>query len=179
MTESPVIEVTAHTHLHEIGQAAWDACACPEQAYGGRPNDPFTTYRFLKALEDSRSVGAGTGWQPRYISASQDGEIIAVAPLYAKGHSQGEYIFDHNWAHAYENAGGRYYPKLQQAVPFTPASGRRFLTKPGWEETGIAALPQGPVQLAANHKTSSLHLTFFTDSEATAGPEIGLSLLHI
>jgi predicted N-acyltransferase len=74
--------------------------------------------------------------------------VIACAPLYAKSHSQGEYIFDHNWAHAYERAGGRYYPKLQMAVPFTPATGRRFLTRPGWEETGRAALVQGAVQLA-------------------------------
>jgi predicted N-acyltransferase len=76
-----------------------------------------------------------------------DGEVIACAPLYAKSHSQGEYIFDHNWAHAYERAGGRYYPKLQMAVPFTPATGRRFLTRPGWEETGRAALVQGRCSL--------------------------------
>jgi predicted N-acyltransferase len=81
-------------------------------------------------------VGVGTGWQVRHLVARCDGEVIACAPLYAKGHSQGEYIFDHNWAHAYERAGGRYYPKLQMAVPFTPATGRRFLTRPGWEETG-------------------------------------------
>jgi predicted N-acyltransferase len=92
---------------------------------------------------------SGTGWQVRHLVARCDGEVIACAPLYAKGHSQGEYIFDHNWAHAYERAGGRYYPKLQMAVPFTPATGRRFLTRPGWEETGRAALVQGAVQLAA------------------------------
>ena len=75
--------------------------------------------------------------------------MIAVEPLYAKGHSQGEYIFDHNWAACLERAGGRYYPKLQIAVPFTPATGRRLLTRPGFEATGRAALIQGALQLAS------------------------------
>jgi uncharacterized protein len=171
---SDVIEITTHARLDEIGQTDWDACACPETADGGRPVDPFTTWRFLKALEDSRSVGAGTGWQPRYLSARKTGQIIAVAPLYAKSHSQGEYIFDHNWAHAYERAGGRYYPKLQIAVPFTPATGRRFLTRPGFEAEGMAALTQGAVQIAAENRLSSLHITFCTEAEAMAGTEMGL-----
>ena len=167
------IEITAHPDLSGIDPIAWDACACPEAA-DGRPNDPFTTYRFLKALEDSGSVGQGTGWQPRYLTAAQNGEIIAVAPVYAKGHSQGEYIFDHNWAHAFENAGGRYYPKLQMAVPFTPATGRRFLTRPGFEVSGMSALMQGAVQIASDNDLSSLHVTFCTEAEALAGQEMGL-----
>uniref|UniRef100_UPI00351798FB peptidogalycan biosysnthesis protein n=1 Tax=Cognatishimia sp. TaxID=2211648 RepID=UPI00351798FB len=114
---SEPIEIQLHQSLADIDPGAWDACACPE---GMRPSDPFTTYRFLKALEDSGSVGPGTGWQPQYLTAHAGSELIAAAPLYAKGHSQGEYVFDHNWAHAYQNAGGRYYPKLQIAVPFTP-----------------------------------------------------------
>ncbi|SFE32748.1 GNAT family N-acetyltransferase [Roseivivax sediminis] len=173
-TPSRTLSVTAHNSLASIGQDTWDACACPEAAEGGRPNDPFTTYRFLKALEDSGSVGPGTGWDPHYLTAEMDGEVIACAPLYAKGHSQGEYIFDHSWAHAFERAGGRYYPKLQIAVPFTPATGRRFLTKPGYEAEGISALIQGAVQLAANNKISSVHATFCTEEEAEAGEEIGL-----
>jgi len=167
------IEIIAHPTITAIAAEEWDACACPEAA-NARPDDPFTTHRFLKALEDSGSVGTGTGWQPRYISARQDGQLIAVAPLYAKGHSQGEYIFDHNWAHAYENAGGRYYPKLQIAVPFTPATGRRFLTKPGFEAVGMSALIQGAVQIAADNQISSLHATFCTEAEAIAGEEMGL-----
>jgi predicted N-acyltransferase len=173
MSDAP-IEITAHPTINAIDPVDWDACACPEVADRGRPRDPFTTHRFLKALEDSRSVGAGTGWQPRYLSAVQDGQVIAVAPLYAKGHSQGEYIFDHNWAHAYENAGGRYYPKLQIAVPFTPATGRRFLTRPGHEVTGMSALVQGAVQIAAENRLSSVHATFCTEGEALAGAEMGL-----
>lgn len=172
MTDS-TIEIAAHPNLSDISASDWDACACPE-ASAGRPNDPFTTYRFLRALEDSKSVGASTGWQPRYLTAQQDGQIIAVAPLYAKGHSQGEYIFDHNWAQAYENAGGRYYPKLQIAVPFTPATGRRFLTRPGFEALGMSALIQGAVQIAADNDLSSIHATFCTEAEAVAGAEMGL-----
>ncbi|RVT87324.1 N-acetyltransferase [Rhodobacteraceae bacterium CCMM004] len=171
--ETPV-EVTAHASLRDIPAAAWDACACPEAADGGRPRDPFTTHRFLLALEDSRSVGTGTGWQPRYLAARVEGRLIACAPLYAKGHSQGEYVFDHNWAHAYERAGGRYYPKLQIAVPFTPATGRRFLTLPGLEDLGRAALVQGAVQVAEQNGVSSLHVTFCTDAEAAAGEDLGL-----
>ena len=165
------IEIAAHPDLSDISEADWDACANPS---GGRPLDPFTTYQFLNALEDSGSVGAGSGWQPRYLTASQDGQIIAAAPLYAKGHSQGEYIFDFNWAQAYENAGGRYYPKLQIAVPFTPATGRRFLTKPGFEQIGMSALIQGAVQIAAENELSSFHTTFCTEAEAIAGEAMGL-----
>lgn len=170
----PSIEISVLGSLSEVDAEAWDACACPETADGGRPRDPFTTHRFLKALEDSRSVGTGTGWQPQYLVARDGSEIIACAPLYAKGHSQGEYIFDHNWAHAYERAGGRYYPKLQIAVPFTPATGRRFLVKPGHKETGMAALVEGAVQVASRHRLSSLHATFCTEAEAETGSAMGL-----
>jgi len=168
------ITLQVHTSLAQIAQAEWDACACPEATDGGRPNDPFTTYRFLRALEDSGSVGPSTGWQPRYLVAQLDGQTIACAPLYAKSHSQGEYIFDFNWAHAYERAGGQYYPKLQIAVPFTPATGRRLLTHPDFTQTGQAALVQGAVQLASENELSSLHITFCTQSEADAGQQMGL-----
>jgi len=172
MTQSP-IEISTHPTIADIGQTEWDACACPEDA-SGRPVDPFTTYRFLHALEQSGSVGGRSGWQPRYLRATQDGQVIAVAPLYAKSHSQGEYMFDHNWAQAYENAGGNYYPKLQIAVPFTPATGRRFLTREGFDVVGMSALVQGAVQIAADNELSSLHATFCTQAEARAGAEMGL-----
>ena len=168
------IEIETLGSLAQIAPEDWDACACPEVADGGRPVDPFTTHAFLKALEDSGSVGTGTGWQPHYLVARVAGEVIAVAPMYAKSHSQGEYIFDHNWAHAYERAGGRYYPKLQIAVPFTPATGRRFLTRPGFEDVGLRALAQGAQQVAENNGISSVHATFCTDAEAEAAPEAGL-----
>ena len=168
------IEIQLLPSLSQIAAAEWDACACPEAEGGGRPDDPFTTHRFLKALEDSGSVGRGTGWQPQYLTAYLDGMLIAAAPMYVKSHSQGEYIFDHSWAHAYERAGGRYYPKLQIAVPFTPATGRRFLVRPGYEGIGQSALVQGAVQLAADNGLSSLHVTFCTEAEAEAGAAMGL-----
>ncbi len=166
-------EVSVLSSVTDITAAEWDAVACPE-AQDGRAIDPFTTHRFLAALDRSGSTGRGTGWQPRPLVARLDGQIIGAAPLYAKGHSQGEYIFDHNWAQAYENAGGRYYPKLQMAVPFTPATGRRFLTAPGHTEAGRAALLQGALQLAAQNQISSLHITFCTEDEARAGEALGL-----
>ncbi|MDD9921972.1 MAG: GNAT family N-acetyltransferase [Boseongicola sp.] len=168
------IEISVLGSLADIEASEWDACACPETIDGGRPIDPFTTHRFLRALETSRSVGVGTGWQARHLVARDKGEVIAVAPLYAKGHSQGEYIFDHNWAHAWERAGGRYYPKLQFAVPFTPATGRRFLTKPGHEAQGFEALIHGALHLAIENKLSSVHATFCTEDEAEHGAKMGL-----
>jgi len=167
------IEVTTHASLDGIDPADWDACACPEDA-AGRPVDPFTTYRFLQALEDSGSVGQGTGWLPHYLTAAKDGQMIAVAPMYAKHHSQGEYMFDHNWAHAYENGGGRYYPKLQMEVAFTPVTGRGFLTREGFDMMGMSAIVQGAVQIATDNNLSSIHATFCTEAESLAGQEIGL-----
>ena len=169
----PDTEVSVLSSLMDISAQNWDAVACPEAA-DGRAIDPFTTHRFLAALDRSGSTGKGTGWQPRPLIARTAGKIIAAAPLYAKGHSQGEYIFDHNWAQAYENAGGRYYPKLQMAVPFTPATGRRFLTAPGHTETGRAALITGALRLAEQNQISSLHVTFCTEAEAEAGAAMGL-----
>ncbi len=169
MTEA--LEVRTHDSIAEIPAEVWDACAL---ATGDRPLDPFTTHRFLLALEQSGSVGPRTGWQPLYLSVHKDGQIIGVAPLFAKGHSQGEYVFDHSWAHAYERAGGEYYPKLQIAAPFTPATGRRFLTREGFEAEGIAALVQGAVEVTANNGLSSLHVTFCTEAEAIAGEALGL-----
>ena len=168
------IEIRLVSGLAEIGQPDWDACACPEAEGGGRPRDPFTTYRFLSALEESGSVGPGTGWQQQHLAAYVEGQLIAVAPLYAKMHSQGEYIFDHNWAHAYERSGRDYYPKLQIAVPHTPATGRRFLTRPGFEDLGRQALIQGAVQVTANNKLSSVHVTFCTKQEAEFAETMGL-----
>lgn len=172
------IEIVLARALADIPAAEWDACACPEAADGSRPRDPFTTHRFLGALEDSGSVGRGSGWQPSHLLARQGGRLIAAAPMYAKSHSQGEYVFDHSWAQAFENAGGDYYPKLQIAVPFTPATGRRFLVRPGHEATGQAALVEGAVQVAANGGVSSLHVTFCTADEAAAGVKMGLMARH-
>lgn len=141
----------------------WDALACPEAATG-RPIDPFTTHRFLAALETSGSTGQGTGWQARPLVLRRNGRAVAAMPLYVKGHSQGEYIFDHGWAEAYARAGGRYYPKLQVAVPFTPATGRRFLGDPAHR----AELMQAAIGVTQQNVLSSLHVTFCTEDEAEA-----------
>jgi hypothetical protein len=173
MDAAAEITVDVLPGLAAIPAAAWDACACPEGA--ARPLDPFTTHRFLLALETSGSVGGRSGWQPRHLAARLGDSLIGVMPLYAKSHSQGEYIFDHNWAHAYEQAGGRYYPKLQSAVPFTPATGRRFLVRPG-ETAALArrALAEGAIALARENRLSSFHVTFCTAEEAAAAPAAGL-----
>jgi predicted N-acyltransferase len=166
------LEASVAEGVAAIDAATWDALAAPETADGGRPIDPFTTHRFLAALETSGSVGRGTGWQPRPVLIRAGGHAIAAAPVYAKTHSQGDYIFDHSWADAFMRAGGRYYPKLQVAVPFTPATGRRFLTAPGWEDAGRAALLQTLAGLARGADLSSVHATFCTRAEAEgAGPD--------
>ncbi|MDB5666468.1 GNAT family N-acetyltransferase [Cypionkella sp.] len=144
--------------MSDLSAAEWDTLACPE---AGRPIDPFTTHRFLSALDRSHSTGKGTGWLPRPLIL-RDTDPVAALPLYVKSHSQGEYIFDHGWAEALERSGGQYYPKLQAAVPFTPASGRRFLGDPNLRETLLDAA----IGLVEQNKLSSLHITFCTEDEA-------------
>jgi len=156
-------DIKLHDAMAAIPAQDWDAVAAPEQATG-RPIDPFTTHRFLAALEASGSVGTGTGWTAHPLTLHDGGRLLAATPLYAKGHSQGEYIFDHGWAQAYERAGGRYYPKVQVAVPFTPATGRRFL---GPDEHR-APLLRAAIAVAAQNRLSSLHVTFCTEDEATS-----------
>jgi len=170
----PSIDITLCAAIADIPANEWDALACPEAQDGGRPFDPFTTHRYLLALERSQSVGGRSGWQPHPMLARRGGALIAATPMFAKNHSQGEYIFDHSWADAFERAGGSYYPKLQIAVPFTPATGRRFLTAPGAEAEGRAALIAGAIQLAEQNGLSSLHVTFCTAPEAEAGEKMGL-----
>jgi predicted N-acyltransferase len=160
------VKVEFINDINLIEKKQWDLCACPEAFNGEKIIDPFTTYNFISALENSGSVGKGTGWHSCHLVVKIEKEIIAVMPLYLKGHSQGEYIFDHNWAQAYNNFGGNYYPKIQSAVPFTPATGRRFLTKKGFEKQGRDALERGIINLALNNKLSSAHITFCTSFEA-------------
>ncbi|MCF6304228.1 MAG: GNAT family N-acetyltransferase [Rhodobacteraceae bacterium] len=168
MTEPRQIEVSILESIADIAAAEWDSCACPEP---GPPIDPFTTHRFLLALEQSGSVGAGSGWQPRHLVAKRGEELLGVMPLYAKSHSQGEYIFDFSWADAYARAGGNYYPKLQSAVPFTPATGRRLLAP---TDAGRAALLQGAIRIAKQNSLSSFHITFCTEDEFEFGGNFGL-----
>ncbi len=167
------IEVSLLTGFSAVAPQDWGQRAFALEAAAGRLGGPHHpplspgagTFRFGRA---------GTGWDPRPLVARAEGWVVAVAPLFVKSHSQGEYIFDHGWADALERAGGRYYPKLQIAVPFTPATGRRFLTAPGWQTAGRAALVEGAVQVAAQARLSSVHVTFCTEAEATAGEAMGL-----
>lgn len=164
------IEISLAEGVNDIAPADWNACACPEP---GRPVDPFTTHAFLSALERSGSVGPGTGWTPRPMVARRDGQVIAAAPLYLKSHSQGEYVFDHGWAEAWERAGGRYYPKLQCAVPFSPVNGRRLLTRPGHESEGRAALLEGIERVTDQAGLSSAHITFCPAEEIACAGDRG------
>ena len=120
---SATLTLTLHRAIGEISADDWDACA-------GAGN-PFVCHAFLSALEDSGSACSRTGWLPQHAALrGEDGTVVAVAPMYAKSHSYGEYVFDHGWAHALERAGGDYYPKLQVAAPFSPVPGPRLLRRP-------------------------------------------------
>jgi predicted N-acyltransferase len=178
--------------IGEIAPASWDACANPGKgpgqdgtASGGdqrpdfrerrelpRPHsedsyNPFISHAFLSSLELSGSAIARTGWQPMHLLAeSAQGGLVGAAPCYAKSHSRGEYVFDHGWAEAYERAGGRYYPKLQVAVPFTPATGRRLLVREGAQADSVRSLlADGLAELCRRSKASSVHVTFPTEPE--------------
>ncbi|MEE2773531.1 MAG: GNAT family N-acetyltransferase [Pseudomonadota bacterium] len=168
------IEISVLKSIREMTANNWDSCACPEVLDGGRPIDPFTSYRFLDALEVSGSVGRHSGWMPSHIVVKKGDEVVAVMPLYIKTHSQGEYIFDHNWSHAYNTAGGSYYPKLQSAVPFTPVTGCRFLQKPGLESDFTKVLVNAVLKIAKKNKISSFHVTFCTDQEASNAARLKL-----
>ena len=179
-----LVEIRVLPGIDRINARDWDACAAPEAAPksgGGRVLSPFTTHRFLLALEHSGSAAAEAGWAPHHLIASVEDRVLGVMPLYLKGHSQGEYVFDHAWADAWERAGGDYYPKLQSAVPFTPVTGPRLLVRPDCPpdnpvapDTVRAALVQGAIDLTERSGLSSLHITFCTDAEWELGGRLGL-----
>lgn len=131
-------------------------------ALGGNRN-PFVSHEFLTALEDSGSVGEGTGWDPvPIVITGPDGQLVAAIPSYAKGHSQGEYVFDHSWADAWDRAGGRYYPKLQIAAPFTPANGPRLLMR---DESLAPHLLKAAETVCLQSGLSSVHATFIEEGQ--------------
>ncbi len=136
-------------------------------------DDPFVSHRFLAALEDSKSVGPGTGWAPAPILVEDGADhLVAAAPAYLKSHSQGEYVFDHGWAEAWERAGGEYYPKLQIAVPFTPVPGPRLLgSRP---QQLLAAAEAVTVQ----NELSSAHITFMDEASAREAEQRGWLIRH-
>jgi uncharacterized protein len=184
---SPEITLEAVASVSQIPAADWDACANPAPdpnslhgldtlASPGAASDscsasrthynPFVSHSFFSALEESGSACARTGWGPRHLVAKLDGAIAGIVPCYLKSHSQGEYVFDRGWADAYERAGGRYYPKLQASVPFTPATGPRLLIRNGVDRERIAeALAAGLMALCDATTASSVHVTFARESE--------------
>lgn len=169
MTEEtrPTFQARSIASIHHVPEDAWDACA-------GTDN-PFVSHDFLSCLEDSNSATPETGWAPAHILLEQeDGKLLACAPAYFKSHSYGEFVFDHGWADAFERAGGRYYPKLLVAVPFTPATGPRLLVPPGPEaEEHRRLLAATIIGVAQEAGISTAHVNFPLESEWRLMGEMG------
>ena len=160
------ISVKVHAAIAELPAAAWDACA--------GDGNPSVCHAFLNALEESGSTTSRTGWMPQHLSITgADGTIAGVVPLYAKTHSYGEYIFDYGWADAYERAGGRYYPKLLSAAPFTPIPGPRLMLRTGAPAKTRAHLIAAMIELAKRRRISSVHVNFPEQADMDALVEEG------
>ena len=172
MSLNPAVKVVRR--IAEVEREAWDACA-GNPAYAG---NPFLRHDFLNSLEEANCAVERQGWGPQHLVVEDDeGGVAAVMPLYLKSHSQGEYIFDHAWADAYERAGGRYYPKLLSAVPFTPATGARLLVRPDVPPVEARALLLGgALALCERYDASSLHVNFPVEDEWRWMGEQGLAL---
>ncbi len=195
------LRISVIESLKDVSKADWDACANPrrelsEAAASSRPElnseppascprgrdfalesvyNPFVSHDFLSALEQSKSVGGRTGWHVQHVLAkTSDGTLVAAAPAYLKSHSRGEYVFDSGWADAYMRAGGDYYPKLQVAVPFTPATGPRLLVRDGLPAAAVRrALAQGLMQYCGAAGVSGVHVTFTPEDEYRLLGELG------
>lgn len=147
--------------MGRIDRAAWNALANPP----GEPYDPFLDWYFLEACESSGCAQPSTGWSPRHMLAHDvSGKLVGAAPLYLKSHSRGEFVFDHAWADALHRVGGRYYPKLLCAVPFTPVTGRRLLATGPHRATIQRTLARAIVEAGAEGKVSSAHFNFLEDN---------------
>jgi uncharacterized protein len=170
MTEQAA-EVHVVPAISLVAAADWDACANPDPA----TYNPFVSHAFLSALEDTQCVGGRSGWKPQHIIVEQSGTgVVACMPAYLKSHSQGEYVFDHGWAEAFQRAGGEYYPKLQATVPFSPVPGPRLLARPGPDaDAHRKLLLAGAAALAKQHDLSSVHVTFMSEAEWQAAASAG------
>jgi predicted N-acyltransferase len=150
MTDS--LTLSLHRSIGELDAHDWDRCAGDE--------NPFVSHAFLGCVEDSGSTGRRTGWLPQHLALrDRGGRLVAVAPMYVKGHSYGEYVFDHSWAHAMERAGGRYYPKLLVASPFSPVPGPRLL-RAADAEVDVASMAGALRQACEVLDLSSVHINF-------------------
>ena len=158
--------LSLHESIAAIPASSWDACAGDD--------NPFVSHAFLLALEESRSAVRESGWLPQHAAIEDEaGSVLAVAPMYLKSHSYGEYVFDHGWADAYMRAGGRYYPKLQVSVPFTPVPGPRLMLSPQADPSLRDMLAKGLVDAAIQRGVSSLHITFARPEEWRRLGELG------
>ena len=178
MGDAEQIVVRVESDITALPGEQWDACAnpCTSDSTSARPYNPFISHAFLSALERSHSASARTGWAPQHLVLDDGrGGILGCMPCYLKSHSQGEYVFDYGWADAFERAGGRYYPKLQAAVPFTPVTGRRLLVPetPEAEDREVYLL-NAAATLLDRRQASSLHLTFLTRAEWERAGNLGL-----
>lgn len=164
----PTVKIAPAISL--VSARAWDSCVQAEAGIDDDPACPFVTHAFLSALEEAGCVGAGTGWSPAHVLVENaEEELVAAAPCYLKTHSMGEYVFDHAWADAYTRAGGRYYPKLQLSIPFTPVTGPRLLVRPDTDfEYAQGALVAGLRALRQQTGASSIHATFLPKSQFDA-----------
>jgi predicted N-acyltransferase len=176
--EGETFSLRVAARLRDVAAADWDACAQGNPALAPAafdPCNPFISHAFLMALEESGSATRATGWLPHHLLLEdRKRRLLGCMPCYVKSHSLGEYVFDHGWAEAYERAGGRYYPKLQASVPFTPVTGRRLLVRPGPNhKEREALLLQAAIELTDRLGLSSLHITFPTRDEWTLAGEIG------
>ncbi|MEL6919997.1 MAG: GNAT family N-acetyltransferase [Pseudomonadota bacterium] len=156
--------------IDDINADSWNSLAGANRNADAAPFNPFVSHEFLSSLEESGSATTRTGWHPQHLILEDgNGEMLGAATGYLKSHSQGEYVFDHAWADAYERAGGRYYPKLQSSVPFTPATGPRLLVSPKINpQAGRIALASAMAQLAEKHGISSAHVTFAREDDIEA-----------
>ena len=159
------LSLETHQSIAAIQPEEWNACAYGDEWKAGPYPNPFISHAFLRAMEDSGSVGQGTGWQPLPVTLRDETDrLLACAPAYLKGDSYGEYVFDHAWADALHRAGGRYYPKLLIASPFSPVSGPRLLARDGTAETR-ARLAEGLKVVAQKLQLSSVHINFLPADE--------------
>ncbi|MDO1583937.1 GNAT family N-acetyltransferase [Rhizobium oryzicola] len=172
MTDS--LTIRAEKSFSSIDPAQW-AKLTGAARDGATAYNPFLSHAFLSALEDSGSATAKTGWHGHHLLLEDEkGQLLGAIPAYLKSHSQGEYVFDHGWADALERAGGRYYPKLQCSVPFTPATGPRLLANADFDMDGTRlALAEGLAQVTEQLGISSAHVTFLPEEELPAFEEAG------
>ena len=168
-TPSDGYTVTVATSIGAFTRDEWDRLPGTSKSSSGKPYNPFVSYDFLSAIEDSGCAVPRTGWQGHHLRLeTAEGTFAGALPCYAKSHSQGEYVFDHGWADAFERAGGRYYPKLQAAIPFTPVTGPRLLVTGDRPQEARNALASGLKMVTDRLGVSSAHVTFAEEADVDA-----------